>query len=107
MQKVVKPAYAAKIAVDGLRAQPFIEQIIDIGAYVLIGNRFNGDVQPQHEQLDAAHVVDQRVRRKTSSFKMPPIFYDSAGHIHLFFLPSMMAMVVKYSALRVLSVRLA
>ena len=30
MQKVVKPAYAAKIAVDGLRAQPFVEQMIDI-----------------------------------------------------------------------------
>jgi hypothetical protein len=46
MQKVVKPAYAAKIAVNGLRAQPFVKQMIDISAYVLIGNRLNRDVQP-------------------------------------------------------------
>jgi len=40
---------AANIAVDELRAQSFIEQMIDIAADVLIGNRPNRDVQPMQE----------------------------------------------------------
>ena len=73
---------AVEIAVDGLRAQPPIQQGIDEREKFLAIHLFNGAIEPEDELLERAEVVPDGIPGVVLPLERAPKAYDRIGNCH-------------------------
>jgi hypothetical protein len=74
---------AGQMAIDGLRLQPFAQELIRVLRNLALVHRLDRDIHPYHEVLKDVHVVLDRVRGVVASLQEAPVAHDHMAHIHL------------------------
>ena len=67
------------MAVNRFGLQSSVQKIIDIGGQLLIGDRFDGNVQPQDELPERVQIIFNCVDRVVASFQIAAVIDDRVG----------------------------
>ena len=79
---MVESPNAGQMAIDGLRLQPFAQELIRILCDLAVIHRLNGHIHPHHEVLKDVHVVLDRVRGVVAPLQEASVVHDRIADLH-------------------------